>query len=195
MTRDSNSLLYVDIHSLPKFGGYDSCLVVTCRLTRFTRAFPCNKKITGDQTVKAFVGQWFEHYGAPKEVHSDGDVRIRSEGRWYKRVLDALNVHVTTGVPYTHTTIPPCETQNLVLEQNLGILTDQRRTKSCVHLLPLDVPTMNAQELSSTGYTRCEMFHGVVLRGSSPFHEDFKSPVGDLLDQRQHLINLAIKLT
>ena len=30
----ANSLLYADfIHGLPKFGGYDSCLVVTCGLT------------------------------------------------------------------------------------------------------------------------------------------------------------------
>ena len=49
----TNSLLYVDfIHGLPSFGGYDSCLVVTCGLSRFTRVFPCNKKITGEQTVK-----------------------------------------------------------------------------------------------------------------------------------------------
>ena len=48
----ANSLLYVDfIHGLPRFGGYDSCLVVTCCLSRFTRVFPCNKKITGEQTV------------------------------------------------------------------------------------------------------------------------------------------------
>ena len=89
----ANSLLYVDyIHGLPRFGGYDSCLVVTCGLTRFTRAFPCNKKITGKQTVKILVEQWFEPNGAPKEVHSDEDVRIRSNTGWYKRVLDALNI-------------------------------------------------------------------------------------------------------
>ena len=58
----ANSLLYVDfIHGLPRFGGYDSCLVVTCGLSRFTRVFPCNKKITGEQTVKLLVEQWFEH--------------------------------------------------------------------------------------------------------------------------------------
>ena len=35
----ANSLLYVDyIHGLPRFGGYDSCLVVTCGLSRFTLA-------------------------------------------------------------------------------------------------------------------------------------------------------------
>ena len=115
----ANSLLYVDfIHGLPRFGGYDSCLVVTCGLSRFTRVFPCNKKITGEQTVKMLVEQWFEPYGAPKQVHSDEDVRICSDTGWYKRVLNALNVQVTTGVPYTHTSNPLCERQNRVLEQN-----------------------------------------------------------------------------
>ena len=56
----ANSLLYVDfIRGLPKFGGYDSCLVVSCGLTRFTRGFPCNKKITGEQTLKSLVEQRF----------------------------------------------------------------------------------------------------------------------------------------
>ena len=122
----ANSLLYVDfVHGLPKFGVYDSCLVVTCGLTLFTRAFPCNKKITGGQTVNILVEQWFQHYGAPKEVHSDEDVRIRSHTGWYKRVLDALNVQVTTGVPYTHTSNPLCQRQRRVLEQNLSILMIQ----------------------------------------------------------------------
>ena len=157
----ANSLLYVDfIHGLPKFGGYDSCLVVTCGLTRFTRAFPCNKKITGEQTVEIWVEQWFEHYGASKEVHSDEDVRIRSNTGWHKRVLDALNVHVTTVVPYTHISNPLCERQNIVLEQNLRILTQQERTKDWVRVLPWAVLTMNSQESSSTGYTPHELFHG-----------------------------------
>ena len=119
----ANSLLYVDfIHGLPRFGGYDSCLVVTCGLSRFTRVFPCSKKITGEQTVKMLVEQWFEPYGAPKQVHSDEDVRIRSDTGWYKQVLNALNVEVTTGVPYTHTSNPLCERQNRVVEQNVRIL-------------------------------------------------------------------------
>ena len=58
------SLLYVDfIHGLPKFGGYDSCLVVTCGLTRFIRAFPCNKKITGEQTVKIWLNNGLNTMG------------------------------------------------------------------------------------------------------------------------------------
>ena len=85
----ANSLLYVDfIHGLPKCGGHDSCLVVTCGLTRFTRAFPCNKKITGEQTLNILVEQWFEHYGAPKEVHSDEDIHTWSDTGSYKRGSD-----------------------------------------------------------------------------------------------------------
>ena len=38
------------------------------------------------------VEQWFEPYGAPKQVHSDEDVRIRSDTGWYKGVPSALNV-------------------------------------------------------------------------------------------------------
>ena len=131
----ANSLLYVDfIHGLQCFGGYDSCLVVTCGLSRFTRVFPCNKKNTGEQTVKMLVEQWLEPYGAPKQVHSD--VRIRSDTVWYKRVLSALNVEVTTGVPYTHTSNPLCERQNRVVEQNLRILMKQERINDWVHLAP-----------------------------------------------------------
>ena len=113
------------IHGLPRFSGYDSCLVLTCGLSRFTTVFTCNKEITGEQTAKMPV----EQYGAPKQVHSDEDVRIRSGTGWYKRVLNALNVEVTTGPPYTQTSNPLCERQNRVVEQNLRILIKQERTK------------------------------------------------------------------
>ena len=153
----ANGLLYVHfIQGLPKFGGYDSCLVVTSGLT----PFPCNKKITGEQTVKTLLEQWFGHYGAPKEVHSDIDTGIRSDTGRYKRVLDALEVHVTTGVSYTHTSNPLCERQNRVLVQNLRILMKRERTKDWVRLLPWAVLTMNSQQSSSTGYTPHELFHG-----------------------------------
>ena len=164
----ADTLLYVDfIHSLPRFGGYDSCLVVTCGLSRFTRVFPCNKKVTGEQTVKMLVEQWFEPYGAPKQVHSDEDVRIRSDTGWYKRVLNALNVEVTTGVPYTHTSNPLCERQNRVVEQNLRILMKQERTKDWVRLVPWAVLTMNSQRSSPP--TNCSMQDDLLSSSRPPF--------------------------
>ena len=110
----TNSLLQLDfIHGLPRSGGYDSCLVVTCGLSRFTRVFPCNKKTTHEQTVKMLVEQWFKPYGAPQQVHTDEDVRIRSDTGWYKQVMTGLNVEVTTGVPRTHTSNPLCKNRTV----------------------------------------------------------------------------------
>ena len=89
----ANSVLYVDYTEMPKFGGYDFALVVTCGLTRFTRVFSCTKHITGEETIKILLEEWFCVYGAPKEINSDEDVRVRSDTGWYKRVLRSLNVH------------------------------------------------------------------------------------------------------
>ena len=126
-------------------------------------------------------------------MDSDEDVRIPSDTGWYKQVSDALNVHVTTGVPYTHTSNPLCERQNRVLEQKLRILIEQECTKDWVQLLPWAVLTMNSQESSSTGYTPNELFHGgrPALFFETPFPADYKCPVGDWLEHRQDLGNLA----
>ena len=190
----ANSLLYVDfIHGLPRFGGYDSCLVVNRGLSRFTPVFPCNKKITGEQTVKMLVEQRFQPYGAAKQVHSDEDVRIRSDTAWYKRVENSLNMEVTTGVPYTDMSNPLCERQNRVVEQNLRILMKQERTRDWVRLVSWAVLTMNSQRSSSTGFIPHELFHGGrrACFFKTPFPEDFKTPVGDWLEHKQSMANQA----
>ena len=102
----AKSILYVDYTEMPKFGGYDFALVVTCGLTRFTRVFLCTKRITGEETIKILLEEWFCVYGAPKEINSDEDVRVRSDTGWYKRVLRSLNVQVSTGIPYTYASHP-----------------------------------------------------------------------------------------
>ena len=126
-------------------------------------------------------------------MHSDEDVRIRSDTRWYKRVLNAVNVEVTTGVPCTRTSHPLCQRQNRVVEQNLRILMKQERTKDWVRLVPWAVLTMNSQRSSSTGLTPHELFHGgqPAYLFNTPFAEDFKSPVGDWLEHDQSLANQA----
>ena len=69
----------------------------------------------------------------------------------------------------------------------------QERTKDWVRLLPWAVLRMNSQESSSTGYTPHELFHGgrPAWFFKTPFPEDYKSPVGDWLEQRQDPPNLA----
>ena len=64
----------------------------------FTRVFPCTKHITGEETIKILLEEWFRVYGAPEEISFDEDVRVRSDTGWYKRVLRALNAQVSTGI-------------------------------------------------------------------------------------------------
>ena len=118
--------------------------------------------------------------------NTDEDVHIRSDTGWYKRVLNALNVEVTKGVPYTHTSNPLCERQNRVVERNLKILMKQERTKDWVRLVPWEVLTMNSQRSYSTGFTPHKLFHGgrPAWFFKTPFAEDFKSPVGDWLEHK-----------
>ena len=133
----ANSVLYVDYTEMPKFGGYDFALVVTCGLTRFTRVFPCPKHITDEETIKILMEEWFCVYGAPKEFNSDGDVRVRSDTGWYKRVLRSLNGQVSTGIPYSHMSNPLCERQIRVLKENVRIWCKTEGTRDWVRLLPV----------------------------------------------------------
>ena len=126
-------------------------------------------------------------------MRSDEEVHICSDTGWYKRVPDALNVEVTTGVRFTHTSHPLCERENRVVEQNLRILMKEERTKDWVHLVPPAVLTMNCQRSSSTGFTPHELFHGgrPPWFFKTPFPEAFKSPIADWLEHKQSMANQA----
>ena len=72
-------------------------------------------------------------------------------------------------------------------------LNKRERNKDWVRLLPQAVLTMNVQETSSTGYTPQELYHGQrpAWFFKTPCPEDYRSPVGDWLEHRQDLANLA----
>ena len=88
----AKGVLYVNYTEMPKFGGYNFALVVTCLLTMFTRVFPCTEHITSEETIKILLDEWFSVYGALKEIYFDEDVRVHSDTGWYKRVLRSLNI-------------------------------------------------------------------------------------------------------
>ena len=177
---------------MPKFGGYAFALVVTCGLTRFTRVFPCTKHITGEETIKILLEEWFCVYGAPKEINSDEDARVRSDTGWYKRVLRSLNVQVSTGIPYSHTSNPLCERQIRVLKENVRIWCKTERTRDCVRLLTGISLMMNSQESWATGCSPHELFLGRpawILH--APYPEDTHSSVGEWVQEQQAKVDVG----
>ena len=177
---------------MSKFGGYDFALVVTCGLTRFTRVFPCTKHITGGETIKILLEEWFCVSGAPKEINSDEDIPIRSNTGWYKRVLRSLNVQVSTGTPYTDTSNPLCERQIRVLKENVRIWCKTERTKDWVRLLPVISLMMNSQEILATGYSPHELVMGrPAWFLHAAYAEDFYSTVGQWMKEQQDKVDKA----
>ena len=87
---------------------------------------------------------------AAASINSDEDVRVRSDTGWYKRVLRSLNVQVSTGIPYSHTSNPLCERQICVLKENVRIWCKTERTRDWVRLLPVISLMMNSKESSAT---------------------------------------------
>ena len=188
----ANSVLYVDYTKMPKFGGYDFVLVVTCGLTRFTRVFPCTKHITGEETIRILLEEWFCVYGAPKEINSDEDVRVRSDTGWYKRVPRSLNVQVSTGIPYTHTSNTLCERQIRVLKETVRIWCKTELTKDWVRLLPVISLMMNSQESSATGDTPHELVMGrPAWFLHAPYPGNSYSTVGKWVKEQQGKVDKA----
>ena len=185
-------VLYVDYTEMPKFGGYNFALVATCGLTRFTRVFPCTKHIPGEETIKILLEEWFCVYGAPKEINSDEDVRVRSDTGWYKRVLRSLNVQASTGIPYTHTSNPLCERHIRVLKENVRISCKTERTKDWVRLLPVISLVMNSQESLATGFSPHELFMGrPAWFLHTLYPEDSYSTVGKWVKEQQDKVDQA----
>ena len=188
----SNSGLYKYYTEMPKFVGYDVALVVTCGLTRLTRVFPCTKHIAGEETINILLEESFCVYGAPKEINSEEDVRVPSHPGWYKRVLRSLNVQVSTGIPYTHTSNPLCDRQIRVLKGNVRIWCKTERTKDWVRLLPVISLMINSQESLATGYTPRELFMGrPTWFLHAPYPEDSYSTVGTWVNEQQDKVDKA----
>ena len=148
--------------------------------------------LSGEETIKIFLEEWFCVYGAHKEINSDEDVRVRSDSGWYKRVLRSLNVQVSVGIPYTYRSNPLCERQIWVLKENVRIWRKTERTKDWVRLLPVISLKMNSLESSATAYSPHELFMGRpawVLH--APYPEDSYSNVGKWVKEQQDKVDKA----
>ena len=119
-------------------------------------------------------------------------MRVRADTGGYKRVLRSLNVQVSTGIPYSHTSNPLCERQIRVLKENVRIWCKTERTRDWVRLLPVISLIMNSQESSATGYSPHELFLGRPAGFlHAPYPEDTHSSVGEWVQEQQAKVDKA----
>ena len=145
-----------------------------------------------EETIKILLEEWFCVFGAPKEINSDEDVRVRSDTGWYNRVQRCLNVQVSTGIPYTHTSNPLCEQLIWVLKENVRIWCKVERTKDWPRLRPVISLMMNSQDSSATGYSPHDLFMGhPAWFLHAPYPEDSYSTVGKWVKEQQDKVHKA----
>ena len=94
-------------------------------------------------TIKIVLEDCFGVYVASKQINYDEDVRVRSDTGWYKRVLRARNVQVSTSISETHMDNLLCEQRIRICREDVWICCKTERTKVRMRLLPFISLMMN----------------------------------------------------
>jgi hypothetical protein len=179
---------------MPHFGGYNFVMVISCGLSRFTRAYALSKKCDGETVLKILLEEWIAVYVCPKQIHSDQDIRLVSPSGWYRNVLGQLGVEVTFGVPYGKRHNPLAERQNRTIEEHLRILMLEHRGRNWVKLLPLATFAMNMQPIGLTGISPNELFLGrPSWNRLFPFTTDTNPRVEEWVEHQDALTNTVRK--
>jgi Chromo (CHRromatin Organisation MOdifier) domain/Integrase zinc binding domain len=108
------------ITDLPESQGYDSILTITdhdCSKVAFF--IPCNKTIDSEGIARCYAKEVFPHYGPPKRVISDRDLRFAS--KWTRELCRQLGIDQNISTAYHPQTDGQSERTNQWLEQYLRV--------------------------------------------------------------------------
>ena len=142
------------------FNHFDYVLTIVDGLTRFVQFIPCTKNITGEGTVKLILKEWIQHFGKPREIMSDNDVRFSQEKGFYQGIFKSLGIEVFFGIPRHPQSNGLCERMNRSFLQNCRALSIDLKTMDWPSLFPLVFWIQNSQVSASTGFSASELFLG-----------------------------------
>jgi hypothetical protein len=83
---------------LPQCEGHDAVVVFVCKLSKFIKAVPISKSITGEELGRVFIAEVLCTFGSPAVVISDRDPRMMS-GFW-KQMFDERGIKHTPSSAY-----------------------------------------------------------------------------------------------
>ena len=128
------------------------------KLSHFVQFFHCTKNITREGVFKLSIERWIAPFGKPSSLHSDNDVRFKSEKGFYQGVFRALNIDVHFAIPRHPKSNGLCENTNRAFLQNMRVLALRCKTQNWPQLVPYCTWLMNAQVSHNVGLSPHELF-------------------------------------
>jgi Chromo (CHRromatin Organisation MOdifier) domain len=136
------------IEALPLSEGYDSILVVVCRLTKQAIFIPANTTDDSPQLARHFIDHVFSKHGLPTDIVSDRGHLFTS--KFWSSLCSALGIHSNLSTAYHPETDGQTERINQILEQYLRIYTNYQQN-DWKSLLPIAEFAYNNAPHSTTG--------------------------------------------
>ena len=155
-----NDILYIDFIQMDAYNNFDYVLTIVDALSRFTKFVPCHKSITGEGVLKILLERWIDPYGKPSAIHSDNDVRFKSEKGFYQTAFKALGIDIHFSIPRHPSSNGLCENENRAFLQNMRALSLSCKTMNWPQIAPYCYWLMNSEICTTTQLSPHEMFLG-----------------------------------
>jgi transposase InsO family protein len=142
--------------------GFDTVMVIICRLTKLLVLVPCHKTDTASVSAQHFIKHWFSRgYGLPKTITTDRDSKFTSE--FWGAFSKQLGVQTNFATPRHQQTNGQAEIQVRIVKKVLRKYADYDAT-NWSRLLHLVEFSLNNAVNTSTGYSPFYLFFGFEPR-------------------------------
>ena len=189
------------IEQLPESEGYDSILVVVCRLTKAALFIPTTTTLTATQFAKLFIANVFSKHGVPSDIVSDRGNKFTS--LFWKALSNGLGIQQNLSTAYHPQTDGQTERVNQIIETYLRLYINYQQD-NWSSFLPLAEFAYNNSPHSATGESPFFLnkgYHptldislsditakqqGVMIQNIRDLHEHAKQEIKKAIESYKH---------
>jgi len=154
------------ITKLPQSGGYDTILTITdTDCSKASIFIPCHKTIDSEGVALLYVNHVIPHYGIPKKIISDQDVRFVS--KFSSELCRLLSIKQNISMAYHPQTDGASKRTNQTLEQYLHVFCSTQQNNWHAWL-PLAQYTKNSWPSATTKKTPFDLLIGYTPQIHQP---------------------------
>ena len=164
------------IGPVSKSDGFDTVLIMTDRLTDYTKFEPTHSSAMAQDIARLVYSSWYRHFGVPKAITSDHDKLFTSKFR--KELHKRIKVSLRMSTSFHPETDGSSERSNKTMIEAIRHYINLRQTNWAEHLIHVEA-AMNNSVNATTGKSPMEMVFGTPVR-LFPSPRDLVKPTQDV---------------